>query len=112
MPSPTSSTCPTSRVSTFRSYSEIRLVMTLRISLALIPRGIAAGSVKQECAESLEAGSGGRVDDPVTDLDNHPAEDVRVHANAENRLLVQHSGQSFGQGRALFIGEFRGGRYL
>src|SRR4051812_18808404 len=109
MPSPTSSTCPTSRDSTLRSKSVICLVRTLRISLVLIARDIAAALVEQECAEGLESGADGRIDHPVADLDDHAAEQVRVDADVEDRFLLEHVGEGGGQGLPLVPGQFYGG---
>src|SRR5262245_50093715 len=110
MPSPTSSTCPTSRVSTFRSNSEICLLMTLRISLALV--AMADALVEQESAEGLEPGADGGVDHPVADLDDEAAEEVRVHSDVQDGLFAEHVGQGLGQGTALGVGQVGRGGHL
>src|SRR5687767_5939631 len=108
MPSPTSSTCPTSCASTLRSKSVICLVRTLMISPALnFFEDIAAALVEHEITEGMEPGADGGVDHAVADLDDHSAEEFRVHADVEDRLLLQ-DGREVARDRApLGVGEFR-----
>src|SRR5688500_14005278 len=112
MPSPTSSTCPTSRDSTLRSKSVICLVRTLMISPALnLLEDIAGGLVEQESTDGFEPRADGGIDHAVADLDDHSAEQLRVHADVEDRLLLQHRREVARELTPLRVGKLGGSRH-
>src|SRR5579859_4073548 len=112
MPSPTSSTCPTARVSTRWSKLLIFSTRTLMISLESILVDIAVAPIEQECAERLEPGADGGVNHRVAHLDDQPAEQVRVHPYVEHRLAVENVFEAPGQRAPLGVRKRDGGRNL
>src|SRR5690242_13893428 len=86
MPSPTSSTRPTSRTSACLRMSAISCVRTEAISSAL---NFITASLDQVLAEVVDARADGGVVEPVADLDHQAAEQGRVLPDVEHRLGVE-----------------------
>src|SRR5437763_3155607 len=83
MPSPTSSTLPTSRASTCWRYCSISLCRTETISSAL---NLMAASRDELVLDRFEPRLQRQVVEQVADLDLQPAEQVRVHHFDQDRL--------------------------
>src|SRR5438067_1376930 len=88
MPSPTSSTRPVSRASSFVPISSICWVMTEVISLGLSLSAMRA-SGHELGAEGLEPAPHGTVVDLVADLHDEPAEQPRLDADQRVELVPE-----------------------
>src|SRR5262249_25107798 len=85
MPSPTSSTRPTSRDSSLVRYWSISVFRTETISSAL---NLMAAFHQDLVFQLFEPGAHRAVVDPVADLNDHPAQQVGIHFRFEHRLAV------------------------
>src|SRR5713226_5894739 len=85
MPSPTSSTRPTSRSTIWPRYCSISLVRTEAISPVL---NLMTASLDQLVPQIEKAGAYRAVVHPVADLHHQPAEQVRLDPHVQERLAV------------------------
>src|SRR3954447_3044329 len=85
MPSPTSSTRPTSRAETSAPAPRISLASTETISPTL---NAMTAPLDQLVPDGLQPGPHAGVVDPVADADDEPAQQVRVDRLLEHRLQV------------------------
>src|SRR5262245_17759669 len=104
MPSPTSSTRPTSRASSCGRYSLISSVMTDRISLVLMRLDMTA-PLDQLLANVLQARPHRAVEQPVADVNDDAAQQRRIDSRRQDRLLFVLLAQLVPQPLALVIGE-------
>src|SRR5437868_2288199 len=86
MPSPTSSTLPTSRESTCARYCAISLDRTDTISSAL---NLMTASRDELVLNRFQARPQRQVEQPVADLDLQAAEQRRVHRLQQDRLHLE-----------------------
>src|SRR6202047_1584670 len=86
MPSPTSSTRPTSRASSLDRYCSISVWRTETISSAL---NLIIASLDQLVPKSVELSADGGVVLPVADLHNQSAQNLRVNVRHEDRFKAQ-----------------------
>src|SRR5438128_12150194 len=105
MPSPTSSTLPTSRDSTCARYCWISSVRTDTISSAL---NLMATSRNQLLFDGCEPRPHGQVHQPVADLDLHAAQKLRIDLLDEHRLQTVIGAGQFLQPLALGVRQRHG----
>src|SRR4051794_104254 len=86
MPSPTSSTRPTSRASMAARVPSISFTMTEMISSA---RNAMTAPLDQLIADHVELGADAGVIDPVADAHDQSAQQFRIHVFFEQRLDVR-----------------------
>src|SRR5579864_5683200 len=98
MPSPTSSTRPTSRVSSLERYCSISVCNTETISLAL---NLMTASRDYLRADIFQLGSNGTVVEHVADAHGQAAQHRRIHDVFQNRLQVKLLTKTLGQ--AIFL---------
>src|SRR5438093_8995874 len=110
MPSPTSTTVPTLRVSTAASNESIADLMMLVISserMAMLD--LLEGARDELCPQPLETASDAPVDEAVADADDEAAEQAGIDLDIENDAPAGPLLQSSGQTADLILGQFRGG---
>src|SRR5438445_9528791 len=106
MPSPTSSTRPTSRASRWARYWSISLWRTETISSAL---NLMTASLDDLFPDAFQALANGRIVDPVAHADHHAAEQIGIEPGLKQRLLVIALTQLSEQALALVLGKWHGG---
>src|SRR5947209_17204596 len=102
MPSPTSSTRPTSRASSLARYWSISVWSTETISSAL---NLIAASFDDLVPDVLELGTDRAVIHPVADLHDEAAEQLRIDAGFQHRLLLELLAELLHQALALVVGQ-------
>src|SRR5687768_17119100 len=103
MPSPTSSTCPTSRVSP--RLSPVRVIscsMTEAISAAL---NLMAAPLFHLFPDGLQAGADAGVVDPVLDAHHQPAQQLRVDPGLQDGLAPEGLAQLLAQAVLLVVAQ-------
>src|SRR5262249_12089142 len=103
MPSPTSSTRPTSRVSSCWRYWSISLVRTERISLVLILD--MATPLDQSFLDVLQPRPPRAAEQPVADAHHQAAQQRRVNPRRQDGLLLVLLAQLVQQPLALVVGQ-------
>src|SRR5256885_9312007 len=88
MPSPTATMRPTSAETRLASKSFKRSFMTSEISRVLMLNSSLLRG-RQPAAQLLQSSGDARVDDPVTVLQFHAAEDARIDDDAQPHVLVE-----------------------
>src|SRR5438105_10482199 len=109
MPSPTSSTRPDSRASTFTRYSLISVSRTETISPGL---NLMIASLEQLVPYRFDARAQAGVVEPVLDAQHQAAEQFRVHAQVEHRLALEGGAQLLAEPFHLVLGQGRRRRHL
>src|SRR6516162_7206160 len=102
MPSPTSSTRPTSRAVTSWPESMISRSSTETISSAL---NLITTSLNELFADVVQPGADAGVVDPVVHLHDQAAQQVRVGAGLQDRLAAEGSAQLVAQPLLLVVGQ-------
>src|SRR5579884_1840031 len=102
MPSPTSRTRPTSRVSMPVRYCSISVWRTETISSAL---NLITASFNELVADLLELRANRGVVNPIAHADHEAANQVRLDSTFEDRLLTQAGAQLLDQLLALIGGQ-------
>src|SRR5438132_355078 len=106
MPSPTSSTRPTSRASSLERYWSISVWRTETISSAL---NLITASRDELVSDTLKAGADRAVVEPVADADHQPTEQIGLHARVKERLQAEGVAELLAQAVALVVGQGHGG---
>src|SRR5438105_4791037 len=106
MPSPTSSTRPTSRVSRRAPKWRISSVRTDVISSAL---NFMTASRDDLVLEVIQTGADGGVELAVADADLQPAQERRVDVRHQHRLQVEAPPYRLGDAAGVFVGQGHGG---
>src|SRR6266446_6861811 len=106
MPSPTSRTRPTSRVSILLWYCSISLVRTETISSAL---NLIAASLEDLMFQGVDARTHGAVVNQVADLQLHAAQEIGVDLLEKRRLQVERSADLPGNALAKVVGQWNRG---
>src|SRR5256885_5215134 len=105
MPSPTSSTRPTSRASSFERYCSISLWSTETISSAL---NLMTASHQDVVADVFQLGADRAVVLPIADADAHAADQLGLDLQIEDRLPVQRFTEFSLQALLLIVGQGHG----
>src|SRR5262245_52256401 len=103
MPSPTSSTRPVSRASSWVRYCSISAVRTGMIS-SVLNLDAMRDSRQEVVAHPLQPAAHRAVEDPVANLQHHAAQEVRVGADLQDRLHLELVAQLRHQPLALVVG--------
>src|SRR5262249_26886373 len=109
MPSPTSRTRPTSRVSSLARYWSISFVITETISSAL---NLMTATLHQLFAEHVEPGAHRTVEQPVAHAQDEAAEDAGIDGHVQQRLQFKGSAQVVHQALLLVLGKRHGRAHL
>src|SRR5260370_24973129 len=102
MPSPTSSTRPTSRASSLARYWLISVCSTETISSAL---NLMTAFLDDLVADVLQLRTDRPVIHPVADLDDQAAEQFRIDASFQDRFLVELLPELLREALALLVGQ-------
>src|SRR6185295_16705444 len=112
MPSPTSTTVPTLRVSIAASNESIDDLMMLVISSERMAmgQGLLQGARGELVPQPLEAAPDAPVDQSVADADDQPAEQALVDVGLEGDAAARHLLEAGRDGPDLGVGQGRGAR--
>src|SRR5438552_13466476 len=102
MPSPTSSTRPTSRASSLVRYWSISVWRTETISSAL---NLMTASLNNLVPDRVEPGAHRGVVEPIADPHDQTAEQLRIGPHVQERLALERFLQFMTQSFALVIGQ-------
>src|SRR5437588_12742203 len=105
MPSPTSSTRPTSRASSLARYWSISADNTETISSAL---NLITASRNDLVANTFQFRPHGQIVEPVADAHDHAAQQIGIDLGLEYRLLVKGRPQLLAQAFPLVIAQSHG----
>src|SRR5947209_10489531 len=106
MPSPTSSTRPTSRVPA--SWSRPCMISCVRTETILSALNLMAAPLNQLLLDGFQTGAHAGVVDPVLHAHHQPPQKVRVHGRLEHRLALEHLAQFILQPFLLFLPQGHG----
>src|SRR5438093_13471496 len=109
MPSPTSRTRPTSRVSSWVRYCSISRCRTETISSAL---NLMTAHLPELFAQIEDLGTHRAVEDEVADPQDHAAQELRLDLLVDDRLQAEGAAQVGQQPLGLLDGEGHGGAHL
>src|SRR5947207_1451499 len=102
MPSPTSSTRPTSRASSFERYCSISVCSTETISSAL---NLMTASQQDVVADVFQLGADRAVVLPIADADAQAGDQLRLYFQIQDRFAVQRSAELLLQALLLIVGQ-------
>src|SRR4051794_21868551 len=105
MPSPTSSTRPTSTASIWERYSLISSSITERISSAL---NLMTATLDNFFADIVQPGAHRAVEQPVADLHHHAAQQVGIDLRLQHRFQVKRRSQLLDEPLALVVRQRHG----
>src|SRR5207302_8122078 len=105
MPSPISSTRPTSSALSLSRYCAISFWRTETISSAL---NLITTSLDELFLNGLEPAADRRIDPPIADLHDHSGDQIGIDPRFKHRLLVELGPDFLTQGLGLIVGQRHG----